>query len=362
MTARIIVLFIGVLVLGLRASGAEKFTSPAMLESMARHCIMPGLNLLAAGAAKLSRATQELEKTPDAKSLDKVQQAWRDLHLDFRRNRMLTRGPIGNSTSWAAMFFDVSPSAVENAIRKPDPINADFLAVLGASAKGFYAIEYLIFDALHGKGTIVGKANGVEQLNAKLLLEGPTADRRRLFVRAIALDLEQRLRAIASEAGAPGFSSKFSDGGKDAVDLMANQIIDGIEGGLVIPLIKYMTQLDAGRLRYDMIDGVNSGTSLSGISAAFDGVYRYYLGGDGLGIQDYVREVNPGLEKRMEQQFKTTAASLAKIKAPLEQAVLNDRPAVDQFIAEARKLERLCKVDVASALGITIMFATNDGD
>lgn len=355
-------LFVALSVLVTRSNGAETFTSPAMLESMANQCIVPGLKALAGGAAKLSTAVKELEESPDAQSLAKAQQAWRELHLVFKRNQMLVRGPIGNSAFWASMFFEALPTAVENVIRSPKPMDANFIAAIGASAKGFYVIEYLLFDAPQGTGAIVGKANGTERPSAKLLLEGPTSERRRRYIRELATDLEQRLRTVADEAQAPGFPAKFVSGSKDSVDLVANQIIDGVETGMVVPLLKYLSQSEVGRLRYDMIEGVNSGASLTGINASFEGVLRYYQGGDGLGIQEYVKRVNPELAGYVDEQFKATAAALSKIKTPLNEVIVNDRAAVQQLLNEAKKLEWLCKVDVGSALGITIMFASSDGD
>lgn len=362
MTTRIFFLFLVVLMLGTQSEAAEKFTTTTMLESMANKCIVPGLAALADEAAKLSTAIKELEEAPDAKSLAKAQESWREFQLVYKRNQMLSRGPAGNSAFWASMFFEALPAAVENVIRSPKPIDANFIAALGASAKGFYVIEYLLFDAAQGANGIIGKANGTERSSGKLMLEGPTAERRRQYVRRLALDLEQRLSTIAKGVQASEFPSKFANGGKDSVDLVANQIIDGIESGMIVPLTKYTTQMEAGRLRYDMIEGVNSGTSVSGLNASFEGVYRYYHGGDGLSIHEYVKRVNPELAGFVDEQFKTTAAALAKIRKPLQETIVNDRPAVEQLIVEAKKLEWLCKVDVGSALGITIMFASSDGD
>ena len=48
--------------------------------------------------------------------------------------------------------------------------------------------------------------------------------------------------------------------------------------------------------------------------------------------------------------------------APLERVVTTNRPALAVAAAVTKVLERSLKVDVASALGVTLTFQTGDGD
>jgi predicted lipoprotein len=344
-------------------ASADSFTRPAMLEAMARNCILRGLNDLATGAEKLSSATEELQKNPGPESLKTAQKAWVELHLIHKRNQMLFHGPVKDRVFWTSLFFrQAYPNAVENVIRSAKPIDADFIEVLGSSARGFYVIEYLLFDLPQGNGIIGSETKASPRLSAQLILESPTVERRRMYIRELARDLQKRLHGAAAEAQSSDFAKKFSDGGQDSINLLVNQVTDGVEGGMLLPLNMALEQLTAETLRYDALEGVASSTSLSSLLAMLDGLHRYHLGGDGLGIDDYVKHVNQELAARLEAQFKSTESAVAAIKLPLEKALVDDRTSVESAVEELKKLELMYKVDVVAALGVTIIFSSNDGD
>jgi predicted lipoprotein len=81
-----------------------------------------------------------------------------------------------------------------------------------------------------------------------------------------------------------------------------------------------------------------------------------------LGLRDAVKLVNPGLETRLAEHMQAAISATRAIGAPLEQAVVNNRPALENAYEKTRALEILLKVDVVSALGVTLTFGSNDGD
>lgn len=341
----------------------RKFTRPLMLESMARECVVPGVKELADAATVLSAATQELLEAPSTNALGEAQRAWVELQHCYKRNQVLGHGPIKDSTFWTSMFYHQAlPAALENVIRSQRPIDTDFVEVLGSSARGFYALEYLLFDLPQGPAGLIGKTNGTPRLSGKLLMEGTTAERRRVYVRALAADLERRLREANLEAASAEFPKRFASGGQENVDLVVNQVIDGIESGVILPLNNCALQHQTGSLRYDAILGMASGTSVSSLQAVIEGVERYYSGRAGMGIDDYIQHVNPDLARRIDAAFKNVQAHFRTLGTSLDQTFLMEPAKVEQAIAKARELEILLKVDAVSALGVTITFSANDGD
>jgi len=55
-------------------------------------------------------------------------------------------------------------------------------------------------------------------------------------------------------------------------------------------------------------------------------------------------------------------AAIESIGAPLEQVVPENPTAVQKAQDQTRALEVLCKADLASTLGVTLTFSSNDGD
>lgn len=107
-----------------------------------------------------------------------------------------------------------------------------------------------------------------------------------------------------------------------------------------------------------------SGTSLNGLGATLEGLHDFYCGcgAEGVGVDAYVRHINPALADRMEAQFKATAAAINAVEVPLEEALVSRRQAVEAAQAECEKLEHLCQTDLMSALGLTVLADDYDGD
>ncbi len=357
-----------VVVVVLSANGAvadEKFTRPAMVEAIARNWIRPGLEQLHAASTNLTIAALTLRDAPGTNTLARAQRAWVDMSFAWKRVQVLQHGPVKDRTFWAATFFKQAYStAVENVVRSSKPLDDEFIEILGSSAKGFFVIEYLLFDLPTGDAGKVGvaEARSTPRLSAQHILDGSTAPRRRAYLLALVQDLERRLAATVKDAQAKDFPAKFASGGQDSINLLVNQLTEGVETGLVMYLRTYLDQFADHTLRFDQLEGSASGTSLACMIARAQGLRDFYRGANGLGIDDYARHVTPGLHERIEEQFTKTITALEAVGQPFEQSLASKREAIEGAFEESKTLELLCKVDLVSALGITIMFSANDGD
>jgi predicted lipoprotein len=105
-----------------------------------------------------------------------------------------------------------------------------------------------------------------------------------------------------------------------------------------------------------------SGSSLEGTLVCLEGAKSIYLGEGGLGLREAVKAVNPGLASRVTKQFEAAESATRAIGIPLEQAVAERNAVLETAYQQTRALEILIKVDVVSALGVTLTFSSNDGD
>jgi predicted lipoprotein len=110
------------------------------------------------------------------------------------------------------------------------------------------------------------------------------------------------------------------------------------------------------------IEATPSGASLQGAIASLEGIQKFYRGAGGLGLADVLKPVNAPLAKRIDEQFDATLAGIKAIGVPLDQAAADKREAVQTACDKVKALEILFKVDLASALGVTISFISGDGD
>jgi len=325
---------------------------------MAANCIVPGVLELATDANELSTVSRRLMDNPNPGTLTQAKAAVIKMQLAYKRNQMLAYGPVENQIFWQANFYThPSPDAIERMIRSQQPIDQKFIERQGAMVKGFSTAEYLVL----GLTDKAGLDNAPDSADSRLL-QGDTAARRRQYLCAITENLAKQLQAAARQAQAPDFPSRFASGGQASINLLVNELTVTLESGLTIPLQDSL-KLSQAKNMPGKSGNITMGYSIPEMKALLQGLIRFYHAGEGrTGLNDYMLHVNPGLNNRLEAQFNTTSAALSAINKPLDTMVATQRPVVQTAFEETHRLELLLKVDLTSALGVTIMFNAYDGD
>jgi len=337
------------------------FTKNAMLRDIARNVIAPGYQQLALECRELTNSVGQLVQAPSQTSLDNARKDWLAVSQAASRMRCFQAGPI-TDRSYASTFYywQVLPVRIDAVLKSPRPIDPSLLDELGATAKGMFALEYLLFDCPGDQPA--GTAKTPTTLK---LLTGTQSQRRGLYLLTLARDLEAKASHLATDWTAPGDQgamAKFVAGGQESVNLLVNQLAVAMEDAaehslnfvleLPLPISPQLDRIERGR----------SGSSLQGLIAALEGVQQMYRGAEGLGLDDDLKRVNAPLEIRLHDQFNAAIAATRAIGAPLEQAVVDDRASLENAHQKTRALEILLKVDLVSALGVTLTFSSNDGD
>lgn len=93
-----------------------------------------------------------------------------------------------------------------------------------------------------------------------------------------------------------------------------------------------------------------------------------YTGGTGVGFDDYLISLqavstnNEDLAAAIDDQFVQILAAIDQVNAPLSEAIINNKVAVEQIFAEMQGLATLMKTDMSSQIGVGITFQDSDGD
>lgn len=336
------------------------FTREAMLRELAGNVVAPGWQDLALRCRDLTNSVRRLLENPAPPALEQARQAWLEASLAAARMRCFQAGPIADRGCVSTFYYwQVMPNQIQTVLAASDALDEAYLDQLGATTKGLFAVEFLLFEMKSGDPNVSGKMPLI--LNA---LSGPKSKRYRDYLFALAQELERKATLVAKDWTAPGAqaaSGKFAAGGQESMNVLVNRLAAGIEDAaerhlhfvLVLPTPILLSRVERSR----------SGSSLAGVQACLEGAQALFNGrGGGLGLKDAVKQVNPGLEKRLTEQFEAAIRATRDIGMPLEEAAINNRAALEKAYEEARKLEVLLKVDVVSALGVTLTFSSNDGD
>ena len=265
-------------------------------------------------------------------------------------------------TFWLSNFYQPLPDSIEHVVNGNVPLNENQIERMGAPIKGLYAMECLLFSTKSSetnKTALYGNSHSLPP--GTWLLKGDSSLRCRTYLSLMANNLNNHLKIAAMAAQAKDLPATFEAGGRDSVSLLVNQLTVTLEAGIIIPLNEHTNKPSLMRVKSYKI-GRASGTIVSGMKVLLVALHNFYDGETGFGLKDYVCRVNPGLNDRLEAQFKATAAALSVLKEPPNALVGVQQEEWAEALTEARKLEILCKVDLTSALGVTIMFSAYDGD
>ena len=94
---------------------------------------------------------------------------------------------------------------------------------------------------------------------------------------------------------------------------------------------------------------------------------RIYLGGEGVGLDDYLQslgDVSYGteLDAEIKDQLAAAQAAVLTMENPLSEFVVTNQPAALDVYSELQALVILLKVDMMSALGVLVTYQDTDGD
>jgi predicted lipoprotein len=343
-------------------AAAASVTKDAMLREMVCNVIVPGYQELAARSQTLTSSMEALATTPTPESLAKTRAAWLAAMLAARQIQWLQTGPMADREYLATFYYSkVLPHRIADVLNSSDIIDATYLDELGAATKGLFSLEYLLFEPRLESSAKAAFAPGPDPKT----LFGANVQRRCQFLLALAHDVQKKADLVAVDwAGTnhQDVATRFVAGGQETLNSVVNQLAQRLET-VAESRLNLALQLPVPVLRrLDRIEGARSRTALPQLIAILRGMHRLYRGREGLGLDDYLRPLNPALELRVEQQFQKAITALQAVDAPLEEAVIDRKEFVLRAYEAVRDLEILFKVDVASALGVTITFNSNDGD
>lgn len=346
---------------GTQIGYAQTVSREAALRDLARNVIAAGYHDLASHCQAFSNAVAQFTAAPTQTNLDLARQAWTGVYESANRLRCFQTGPIVDH-EYAATFYYVriSPQGIEGEMQSTNTIDAAYVAQLGGNVKGVFGLEYLLFGHTGYPGA--------QPLNASGVLEtfnGKNSERRRAFLLALARDVDFKAAQLAQDWSAPGgqgAATKFANGGQSSINVLVNQLAHAVEdvNQAHVNFVLLLPKPFAGQIY--RIEASASGASLEGAVAYLEGIEKFYRGAGGAGLADVLKQVNAPLAKRINDQFDTALTAVKAIGEPLDQAAQDKRDAVQKASDQVKALEILFKVDLASALGVTISFVSGDGD
>lgn len=323
-----------------------------MLTALVQEVVVPDTASVVATSGDLLGAVGALAAGPSVETLRGARAKLKAAALAWKRAQCFRNGPMVETNAFVrTLFWPPRAEALEKALAREGAVDDAFVAALGVDARGVYAVEYLLFP--------------LEQDDAAstALFAGETGRRRRELCRALAASIADYASKAARALGdGAGYAARFSQGAQVSLSILVNQMIGSIEG-LAAHRLEHVLELDRlRRLTAKEVEGWPSGLSHELARAQLEGNERLYRGGKSGGLALLTRATAPAIEERVSERYAAALAAVRALPGPLERIVATDRDKLVMAAAATKALERALKIDLASALGVTITFQTGDGD
>ena len=340
-----------------------KVTKDAALAAIGTNVILPTLSEFTAKAAKLAASTAPFRTNASPEALARLRTEWADAYAAWSETQWVPDLPYYNL---GVYLWPPRPASIEGALAGSTIYDAAYMDQLGAATTGLFALEYLLFDQTnmvrHKQGQPVPGLPRPPP--AWDLLNGADRPRRRAYLHAVAELLARRAREV-EDAWRPGGGNaigKFMAGGQDSLDKLINRLLENSERALQEGLTQQIELREFKTFQPEDARAMSSGTSHRAVVAVMRGVKRHYDGGEGIGVDDYLRTLDPALADRMQAHFEATLKAAEAIPVAVEELVKTNRAPVQAAVDTCRKLEIALKTDVVSKLGVTLSFVSTDGD
>lgn len=334
-----------------------------LLQSWGDDMLLPALADAEQLCTALDQMARDLCDAPSAETIARARQAWIAARAPWKRTEVFAFGPYKEEPLRLGPKIDAwpaRPDLVEELLADTTPLTPEIADNLGVFARGFPAIEYLLF-----------------QPDVDVVAEYATVPRRCEYLLALTANLALEVGELADAWSPEGgnFLAQLTGAGKTSVEY--DTLPDAL--GEVVNRMGFTAENIAadklgrpvgvtsgdGSPQPEQAESQFSGRSVQDIRDNLRGIGELFLGGDDgrpLALASYLAGRGHAFERAVTERLDAADRALAAIGDPLVVAIANDRPAVLAAIDEVAALQGLIQTEIIPALSLSVGFNDVDGD
>lgn len=312
---------------------------------------------------------EEFTTSPDQTTLSALRESWVDAYIEWQKVELFEFGPADKYT--LRNFFNIYPADVNGIVTNMNDPSTNLDLPTSYARQGFPALDYLI----NGLGSSDG-----EIINA--YTTDPDASKRLAYLDRLTARMDLLLTNVISEWNGAYRETFINKTGLDigsSTGLVVNAFVlhyeryirsgkIGIPSGAAIGStgVPYPEKIEAyfkkdislslaqsaHQAARDFFNGTNRFTEQEGPS------FKSYL--DALGSKDQVSGAT--LSNIIDNQFITIGLELDQLSPNLYEQIQTENQEMVETYTAMQKLVRILKVDMTSAMSVTITYTDNDGD
>ena len=337
----------------------------AVLKQMADEIVIPGYANFKVKLDAMTSKAEQFVASPDTIALKDFRQSWVEAYLEWQKVEAFNFGPADMFAT--KMFFNIYPTSV-SAINANIASGTANLEVSGSfAAQGFPALDYLLNGLAGSNDSIVGYYTSasdapqrkayLQKLTAQMQLKFNQVNNEWLsyrdkFVASTGLTASSSLSLVVN--GYVSHFEKYIRAGKFGIPAGALTNIKSPEKVEAFYQKDISQQLakTAIQASIDFFNGKSVKTGIEGASL------KTYL--DGIGAKD--SQTGNGLATTINAQLITANTLVGALDANFYNLINTDNQKMLDVYSALQAVVRLLKVDMTSAMSITITYTDNDGD
>ncbi len=336
----------------------SNFNQKAMFENVADNLILPQLSDFQTKVNSLEVDLTEFVNNPTEETLLSTRVSFKSAWLQWQNVAQYSFGPAEDV--FLRNSVNNFPLDVEAMQAKIDNEDTDFSSP-DAYDKGFPALDYLLY--------------GLEVGESGVLTFYQTETKYSTYLSAIISDIKERTDAVVAKWEGE-YRTAFIENTGTAAGTSLSLIINGLNQNY--ELIKREKLgvpsgvLTLGFANPTKVEAYWSGYSTALVQEALQATKELYLGQekgglDGLGLDDYLQEVNAlkagdKLDDLIQNQFDVAITTLAGLGSSLSNEAENNKASVESAYAEVAKNLVNLKTDLPSVLCVSITYIDNPSD
>jgi predicted lipoprotein len=345
-------------------SNTGNFDRKAMLTDYADGYILPAYQDMLAKLNDLKTKTDLFTASPDSVLLADLRASWQAAYFTWQRVDLLEFGPAEDIT--LRMYMNIYPASATKINSYISSGSYDLESFGSNDAKGFPALDYLLNglaatneDVIAHYTTNMNAGNRKQYLlavvNKMIEKTGQVNDQwtayRNTFIESTGTDVNSSFSKMTNAFVL--YYERYLRGAKigSPVGAMTGVAVPAYTEAYYTPVVSKELAVEAVRSVKQFYQGV-----------------RYDGATDGKGLSDYLTAVGTKddngqlIAALIVDELDEAISSLESLNGTIRESVTNNRPAVLAIYDDLQDLVPLFKVDMVSALGISITYVDNDGD
>lgn len=335
----------------------NSYDRQALLVNLADNVVIPAYTELNASVNDLNEKAQALQADPTEENVENLRASWQTVAIDWQHVAHFDFGPASQNGLLSAFnLYPVSPEQINSNINSG---NYNLESAQNINAIGLQALDYLLYrngqSAAQHATSLSQNPNELQYIadltelmktKCNAVHSAWSGDYRTTFIAATGTDVGSSLGQLIN-----GSIKYFEVHLRDAkIGIPA-----GARSSSGLPIPEQSEAYYSAELSHELL--------IEGISAW----KNMFNGGNGEGLDDYLRFLGPTfngnpLSDEINLLFDSAIQQSEALPTPLQDALVNNQEDCLEIFDELQKLVVLLKVDMTSAMGISVTYVDNDGD